>query len=141
GEPERQESRRVVAEHGGFLPDEGEGRAGCCYSRRLLLYAGGAVGHGGPPQPGHALSLARRAVYACDALVLVQVDGQNGLGGGGLGCRRLRASTVGAGELGCVATLKRALPTARMDSSRRAKSSSRPAGQTAVKHTRIFVTH
>src|SRR5262249_28915075 len=36
-----------------------------------------------------------RAIKASDALVLAEVEGQNGVGGDGRGCRRHRASSVG----------------------------------------------
>ena len=51
-----------------------------------------AAGDRGEPQ------VVCRAINTGDALVLAQVDGQNGVGGGGgLGrCRRHRASSVGA---------------------------------------------
>jgi hypothetical protein len=41
---------------------------------------------------GEEAVVVGRARKASDALVLTQIDGQNEVGGGGGGCRRLRAS-------------------------------------------------
>src|SRR5262249_26073580 len=85
--------------------------------------------HGGPLPVQQALPFAACGLEGCEAnlatdpvadtgaaLVLTEVDGKNGVGGGGLGCRRHRASSVGRWWWGSVVTLRLPHPTTCMDS-------------------------
>src|SRR5262249_29715409 len=63
-------------------------------------------------EAGEAEGARGLVVDTGEALVLAEVDGQNGVGGGGLGCRRHRASSVGRWWWGRVVTLRLPHPTA-----------------------------